>query len=467
MTLGKAIREQRLKNNVGIKVVAKEVDVDYSHLSKIENEHLKPSKELIMRLAATLNGDADQWMILAGYLPDDIYKAALLNPSSFIKNMRRSFTAAQTQSFSRIKVKNPVISLFTGAGGLDLGLESAGFETVATVEFNSVFRETLRVNRPAWNPIEDFNGDITKISSKLILERSGLKVGEAALVVGGAPCQPFSNMGSKKGIKDNRGTLFQDFIRIVKETLPKGFIFENVEGLTQSKHKAVIDALEKEFKKIGYAVTSSILLAADYGVPQKRKRLFVVGCRSDIKPQLPAPTYSKEGSNGTQKWKTVREAFAEIKKVDLKKAHCMAMNHSTEMIKRMDLVPPGGNYKDLPAKLLPQCWKSGKYQGQDTFGRVRWNEPSVTIRTCAYNPTKGRYIHPKENRGLNTVEMAVLQSFPSEYVFIGGLKSIGEQIGNAVPPLLAEAVGKAMKDAIIKVDRAEKTRARVEKMAVA
>jgi DNA (cytosine-5)-methyltransferase 1 len=456
-TLGSAIRSQREGLGVGIKTLATELEIDYSYLSKIENEHIKPSKDLLLRLAGALQADADEWSVLAGFLPQDIAIAASTDPSSFLKFLRQSDFLESNKKVSPKKKlpKLPVISLFTGAGGMDLGLEAVGFETVASVEFNSVFRDTIRLNRPHWDPIDDFNGDVTKMTSEFILKRTGLKVGEAALVVGGAPCQPFSNMGMKKGVKDSRGTLFHDFIRLVRELRPKGFIFENVEGLTQGKHKLVIETLEQAFKDIGYAVNSRLLLASDYGAPQKRKRLFIVGCRSGIVPEFPEPTHSRNAEGGKLPWVTVREAFKQIKKDRLKQKDCCQMNHSDEMVKRISLVPAGGNFKNLPSRLLPDCWKSGKYQGQDTFGRLRWDEPSVTIRTCGYNPTKGRYIHPSENRGLNTIEMAVLQTFPPEYRFVGGLKTIGEQIGNAVPPVLAAAVGSQLKIAIKKLDRLE------------
>lgn len=449
MNLGGAIRSARERLDVGIKKLAAELDIDYSHLSKIENCHIKPSKDLLMRLAYALQTDVDEWLILAGFLPTDIAKAAAQDPAGFLKNLRRSkYCKTEGGSVMKKNTRNPVISLFTGAGGMDLGLEEAGFNTVLSVEFNPVFRETIRLNRPDWNPVDDHNGDVTKISVDFILEKTGLKAGQAALVVGGAPCQPFSNLGSKKGTADSRGTLFQDFIRIVKGVRPKGFIFENVEGLTQDKHKGVISTLESAFADLGYRVSSKILLAADYGVPQKRKRLFVIGVKSGNAPSFPEPTHSKTHELGKKTWVTVRDAFAKIPKGRLAQSDCRSMNHSPGMLKRLSLVPAGGNFKDLPKRLLPDCWKSGKYQGQDTFGRVKWGEPSVTIRTCAYNPTKGRYIHPSENRGLNTVEMAVLQSFPIDYKYCGGLKAVGEQIGNAVPPGLAKAVGLSMKEAI-------------------
>ncbi len=447
--------------NVSIKKLAAELDIDYTHLSKIENDHIRPSRELLARLAASLEADLDEWLILAGFLPADVARIASSNPSAFVKYLRKSkLPSTESRSDKKRKPKLPVISLFTGAGGMDLGLEEAGFETVISIEFNPVFRETIRLNRPSWDPVDEFNGDVTKISSDYILKRSGLRKGEAALVVGGAPCQPFSNLGMKKGTKDARGNLFRDFIRIVRDTHPCGFIFENVEGLTQQKHQAVTETLNDAFKDIGYSVQSKILVAADYGVPQKRRRLFVIGCRSGVTPEFMESTHSPNGDSGKKKWISVRQAFAAIPKSRFKGSDCYSMNHSDEMVKRISYVSPGGNYKDLPVELLPNCWKSGKYQGQDTFGRLRWDHPSVTIRTCAYNPTKGRYIHPRENRGLNTIEMAALQSFPHDYQFVGAMKSIGEQIGNAVPPLLARAVGLSMRKAIAVLRRKE---ARIKK----
>lgn len=339
-----------------------------------------------------------------------------------------------------------VISLFSGAGGLDLGLEMAGYQTRTCVEFISSFRETIRRNRPEWNPIEDFNGDVTQISSDLILERAGLKKREVDLIVGGPPCQSFSNMGNRRGTNDARGRLFKDYIRIISEIRPLGFVFENVEGIKQHN---VLDELQKELERLGYTVKCQTLNAVDYGVPQKRKRVVVVGCLG-TEPLLPVPTHSKGGIvPGTKKWVTVGEAISQLTPKDLLRPDCKGMNHSEEMKRRMHMVPPGGNFFDVPKKYLPNCWTNGKHQGQDTFGRLRLDEPSVTIRTSGFNPTKGRYIHPLEDRGLNTLEMALLQSFPKDFKYYGSIKDIGTQIGNAVPPLLGKAIGEALKPCLI------------------
>jgi DNA (cytosine-5)-methyltransferase 1 len=355
-------------------------------------------------------------------------------------------TGAKTSKVEvKTKVRFSVISLFTGAGGLDLGLHMAGYNTHVCIEIDPTFRETLKLNYSNWNPIDHFGGDITKISSDLILEEAGLMPGTVDLIAGGPPCQSFSNMGNRKGVKDQRGQLFKDFVRIISEILPLGFVFENVEGILQH---GIIDRLKGELEPLGYKIKSDLLIAANYGVPQKRRRVIVVGCLG-VEPKLPDPTHSKDKSDGTKPWVTVAEAFLNLDKKDFQRPDCYGMKHSAEMKRRMKYVKPGGNFRDVPDKILPNCWTNGKHQGQDTFGRLKLEEPSITIRTCGYNPTKGRYIHPLEDRGLNTLEMAALQSFPKEYIFAGGLKSVGEQIGNAVPPLFGKAIGEALKPCLV------------------
>jgi DNA (cytosine-5)-methyltransferase 1 len=364
---------------------------------------------------------------------------------------------------------NKVISLFTGTGGFDIGLEQAGFSTAACVEIDEHCRETLRHNRPQWTLLEANDGripgDIRQISGDEILKVAGLIKGEAALVVGGAPCQPFSNIGLKEGENDSRnGDLFLEFVRVVNDTEPNAFIFENVTGITQSKHAAVISYMEKKFSEIGYRISYSIINAADYGVPQKRQRFIILGLKGSAAPSFPMPTHAKDFKHWALfvdslnrfpdyvpvGWKTVGDAFGELPSCYKSRPDYKQMNVSEIIENRMKLIGPGENFKVLPLNMRPNCWKSGKHLGQDTFGRLKLSEPSVTIRTAAYNPTKGRYIHPTENRGLDLIEMSCLQSFPLDWEFKCAnnkpitLKSGGAQIGNAVPPLLAKALGDAL-----------------------
>ncbi|HSV77186.1 MAG TPA: DNA cytosine methyltransferase [Bacteroidales bacterium] len=383
--------------------------------------------------------------------------------------------------FGKNGMQFPVVSLFSGAGGLDIGLEESGFHPAVCVEYDADCRETLRYNRPDWKLFEEgvkieegkmktrIPGDIRDIGVDELLEFTELKKGEAALVVGGAPCQPFSNIGKKLGKKDEKnGDLFLEFVRIVKGVSPEAFIFENVVGITQQKHADVIKYMVDKFKGLGYGISHAILNSANYGVPQRRERFFLIGIKGVEIPSFPLPTHFKDEKHyetfvkdfdvfpvrNFKKWVSVKEAFKKMPKNQENRIDYALMNVSDLVVKRMTYIKQGENFKVLPINLRPDCWKSGKHQGNDTFGRMIADLPSCTIRTAAYNPAKGQYIHPFENRGLSTVEMAVLQSFPNNWCFrCKGkdkvtLVSGGRQIGNAVPPLLAQALGAAIKKQI-------------------
>lgn len=193
-----------------------------------------------------------------------------------------------------------VISLFSGAGGLDIGFEQAGFEVVVAVEADPSCCNTLRKNRPSLKVIE---GDVSKITGAEILKSVGLKRSEAALVIGGPPCQSFSLAGKRMGLDDERGSMILEFSRLVKEILPKAFVMENVKGMLNWEKGRAIEAVLNEFrepvkyqnKKYTYDVSYSILNAVDYGVPQKRERLFIVGNRIGKDFKFPEPTHVKPG----------------------------------------------------------------------------------------------------------------------------------------------------------------------------
>ena len=369
---------------------------------------------------------------------------------------------------------NKVISLFSGAGGLDIGLEEAGFQTAVCVEIDEDCRATLKKNRE-WFLCEKNGvcrpGDIKGVTAGELLKFAGLKKGEAALVVGGAPCQPFSNIGKKFGINDKKdGDLFLDFVRIVKGVQPKVFIFENVQGITHAAHESLIESMIRKLNGSGYKMSFKVLNAADYGVPQRRMRFILMGIKSGRSPMFPLPTHFESLNSWNDfvkslnkipeykpgKWVSLKKAFSTIKKADLSRHDCLVMNISDIVKNRMKYINPGENFKVLPDKLRPNCWKNGKHQGADTFGRLKYEDPSVTIRTAAYNPSKGPYIHPVENRGLNTIELARIQGFPEDWKFYCSenkrkptLVSIGRQIGNAVPPPLGKALGLAVKMQIL------------------
>lgn len=391
---------------------------------------------------------------------------------------QRTNTQYITTEDKPLNYQPSVVSLFSGAGGFDLGLENAGFKTLACIDFDADCRETLTRNRPEWIVVDNEQyikkfgkkdrvpGDIRNIEPSELLQVTGKKVGQIDLVVGGAPCQPFSNMGKKKGKEDEQnGDLFLHFVRFVKELKPKAFIFENVVGITQSKHRDIINYMESQFEGMKFRISHSVLNAANYGVPQRRERFFMIGFLGDKYPAFPLPTHFKSEeawrnftsgfnfvpSQVPKPWYSVGEAFKNLPKYRQRRSDYAQMGVSEPVEERMQYVGVGQNFKVVPAELLPNCWKSGKHVGSDTFGRLNPSEPSVTIRTAGYNPSKGRYIHPYENRGLDTIEMAKLQDFPTDWCFYCRdrkrvtLVSAGRQIGNAVPPTLAQILGYSVK----------------------
>ena len=376
-----------------------------------------------------------------------------------------------------------VVSLFSGAGGLDIGLEKAGLETKVCIEYDGDCRATLKLNRPKWTLIESafciesgksrIPGDVRDISGEEIKSTLGEFNPDECVIVGGAPCQPFSNLGKKLGANDEKnGDLFLEFARFVHELKPKAFLFENVTGISQAKHSGVLEYMKSTFDGLNYNIHDAILNSADYGTPQRRKRFFLIGIRDNLNPfSFPRKTHFqsrdsfqeyregliKEGKDVSlvkfKKWRSVDDAFKGLNEKHLSRRDNLTLQSSEVVKERMSLIKQGENFKSLPMALRPKCWQNGGHQGNDTFGRIVGKEPSLTIRTSAYNPTKGRYIHPYEDRGLSTLEMARLQGFPLGWKFTTTsgkptLTSIGRQIGNAVPIQLAQALGHSILDCI-------------------
>lgn len=351
--------------------------------------------------------------------------------------------------------RGKVVSLFTGAGGLDIGLEWAGFEVVSCFEINQDCKATLRHNRPSWR-IHDI-GDVRALKSDDILSFSQIAKGEVDLVAGGIPCQPFSTLGKGKGSNDPRnGKLFLDFIKVVRGVSPRMVLIENVPGLLSKANQPVVRHIIKELETLDYHVSYTVLNAANYGVGQNRRRLFILA-KKESQPCFPFPTHALNPQWAGGPDGRVQKPLVTLGDVLLSIPNGYeyrddyALQNCSQMVKeRMRYVSPGQNFLAIPWQLRPSCWQSGKHKGADTFGRLELNKPCVTIRTGAYNPSKGRYIHPTEDRGLDTIEMAAIQGFPFEWEFRRlenkkmTLKSAGLQIGNAVPPLLAYAVGKAL-----------------------
>jgi len=326
-----------------------------------------------------------------------------------------------------------VVSLFTGAGGLDLGLELAGFRVAAAVEVDTVRAETVSANMPH---IHILNQDVRSLSTKEILDAAGLLPGEVALVAAGPPCQPFSKAaqwvrGDRANL-DPRAQLVIEFARVVKEIRPVAFLMENVPGLAGKHGRGLFEAFLKEVSE-EYQVKHRILDAVSYGVPQKRRRLFVLGFRKDLgtQPAFPNPTH---GPNTGRPYVTAGEAIGDL----------------DDGVVREDEVP-NGKWGHLLSKIPPgmnYIWLTEKHSERPVF-RYRsryWSfllklHPDKPSWTIPANP--GPYTGPFHwrSRRLRINEVKRLQTFPDNWLLAGSPREQWRQLGDAVPPLLAQRIG--------------------------
>jgi DNA (cytosine-5)-methyltransferase 1 len=308
-----------------------------------------------------------------------------------------------------------VIELFAGAGGLALGLEKSGLKTILLNEIDKDCVATLTKNRPNWNIIKD---DIKNIDFTNI---------KADVVSGGFPCQAFSYSGKKLGFKDVRGTLFFEFARCVKEVKPKIFLAENVAGLKSHDKGKTLNTMIILLKKLGYDVKYKILNSANYLVPQKRKRLIIIGTLPGITFNFPKEQEKKI---------TLKDSLKNV-------PHSKGVSYSTSRKRILDLIPPGGNWTNLSEKLQKEFLGKSYYSGGGKRGmarRLSWNELSLTLTTSPSQKQTER-CHPEETRPFTIREYARIQTFPDNWNFEGSVSSQYKQIGNAVPVKLAEFLG--------------------------
>lgn len=305
------------------------------------------------------------------------------------------------------------IELFAGAGGLALGLEMAGIKSIIHVEIDKFCCETLRINRPEWNVVES---DISKVSFSSYY-------GKVDIVTGGFPCQAFSYAGKKLGFDDTRGTLFHEFARCVKEVSPSMFIAENVRGLISHDNGRTLETIINVLAGLGYSIQYKLLNAVDYGVPQKRERVVIVGTKPGIIFEFP----QKEKHRSTLKDALKNVPISEGQTYSEKKRAVFA------------LVPPGGCWRDLPLDVQKKYMGKSFFSGGGRTGmarRISWDEPCLTL-TCSPSQKQTDRCHPEECRPFTVREYARIQTFPDNWTFSGGIGAKYKQIGNAVPVQLA------------------------------
>lgn len=325
-----------------------------------------------------------------------------------------------------------LVELFAGAGGLAIGMEKAGFETVLLNELDKHACQTLRNNRPQWNVIQ---GDISQIDFKPYY-------GQIDIVTGGFPCQAFSYAGHKRGFEDARGTLFFEFARAIKEIQPKVFLAENVRGLLNHDNGRTLETIKGIIDELGYfLVDPRVLKAIFYQVPQKRERLFLVAIRKDLAKKVifkwPSPY---------QRIMTVKDALKKGALYNCDVPKSQGMKYPKRKIEILSQVPEGGYWRDLPDELQREYMMKSYFLGGGKTGiarRLAWNEPSLTL-TCSPAQKQTERCHPEETRPLTVREYARIQTFPDDWLFSGPMGAQYKQIGNAVPINLAYAVGRSL-----------------------
>ena len=353
------------------------------------------------------------------------------------------------------------IDLFAGAGGLSEGLRQAGMTIVAANDFDEVAAKTYKFNHPETLFID---GPIENISAEELLKTTGLKRGELFCLAGGPPCQAFSVYNHQRGMHDERSGLFREYIRLVDGLLPQWIVMENVTGMTSVANGLAIKEICNSLYELGYIVDFKVLKAEEYGVPQERRRIIFIGNRMGFPIVFPKPTH--DGINrpyvnvehaimdlpplGVNDGKEISdytmEPFSDYQR-ELRKGATKLYNHVSPNLgkinlKRLAYIKQGGSWRDIPVELLPAGMKRAKRSDHTKrYGRLSLSGLSSTILTKC-DPHWGAYFHPTQDRVISVREAARFQSFPDRYRFLGSKSDQYKQVGNAVPPLLAKAIGK-------------------------
>lgn len=363
-----------------------------------------------------------------------------------------------------------VWSFFTGAMGLDLGLEAVGLHPTLCNELNAHFCRTIRANRPSLDLIE---GDISALTGEYLRSRRG-SPSEVFLMVGGPPCQPFSSGGKRSALSDPRGNLIYEYLRLIGEVRPRYFVLENVANLSTAalRHRPISERpgkhwnlkryetrnaddarssalapdemagsalrqLMQDVGKLAYQVSFRVVDAADYGAPQHRLRFVMLGARDGVAPTMPDPTHGK----ARLPYVTLRDAIAHLEPAP--GAHSI---YTDEVRGFFDLIPPGCNWRALPKALQPVALGGSFDAGGGKTGfyrRLSWDAPSPTI-TGRANRKGSAMCHPDVTRPLSVLECAAIQGFPADWRFLGAMNAQYMQVGNAVPVRLGAAIGGAL-----------------------
>lgn len=339
-------------------------------------------------------------------------------------------------------MKLKAIDLFSGCGGLTQGLRDAGFDVIGAIEFESIAAETYRENHKKTFLWEK---DITEVTGEEILNQLGLKKGELDLLAGCPPCQGFSSIGTlngKKSSEDPRNELIFQFLRLIEELQPKAIMMENVPALIKDIR---MDLFKKKIKELGYRYGNfpTVMNAADFGVPQRRKRMILMASRYGAIPLV---------ESKKQKI-TVRQAIGHlpVPEKSSDRLHNYPENRTEKVMNIIRKIPSdGGSRRNMGQEFQLECHKKCKGGFKDVYGRMKWNDVSPTMTGGCTNPSKGRFLHPEQHRAITLREAALLQTFPPNYYFSlrGGKGRVSLMIGNALPPVFIKHHALTIKKAL-------------------
>lgn len=340
------------------------------------------------------------------------------------------------------------IDVFAGGGGLTVGLKRAGFEVAAAIEVDEHAYATYRANHPE---VYAFKQDVRTVSGQDLLAVTGWK--RIDLLAGCPPCQGFTSLTSKYKRDDARNALVSEMTRLAREIRPRAIMMENVPRLKGQKGKILYEKLWRSLEELGYFLADDILEVADYGVPQRRKRLVLLGGQG-FRIDPPHPSHSERGKNGLAPWKTVRETISHMgEPVTLGDAKETGAVEETDWhivrtlsdrnAARMQSVQAGETRASIPESLRPLCHRGGYRGFSNVYGRMEWDRPSPTITGGCTTFSKGRFGHPIHNRTISVREAALLQTFPADYRFdTPYMEHVCNIVGNALPCDFAEIVSR-------------------------
>ncbi len=452
---GELIKELRVNRELPLRKVAEVLEIDTSTLSKIEKGERKASREMVKTLSGFFKKEHEELLVtflsdkIAYELQDETCSKSVLKVAE--EKIKYYAKAKDTELVSKVEepqleifrlrkrfsftprngaTKNPltVVSLFTGCGGMDLGFFKEGFKILWANDIDPVACETYRRNIGE----HIVAGDITKINYN--------SIPKSDILLGGFPCQDFSVIWKRGGINTERGNLYRNFVEIVEQKNPKLFIAENVKGILSANNGKAIKQIVEDFStrgKYGYDISVNLINFADYGTPQLRQRVLIIGTRKDLKEKfvIPARTHTP------QNYVSAGKALEGVEKVKYNNEHQNIQPSTKEKLK---LIPAGGNFSDIP-KSSPHYVKG---MISHVYRRLHPEKPSTTIIAAGGGGTWG--YHFDEPRPLTNRERARLFGYPDDFIFVGSITDVRRQIGNSVAPVGIQVFAKQIKNYLLK-----------------